>query len=109
MCGGEADHADLTELVSRLDTITKGARCSLAGQHQAVGMSLLNSHRTEFTNRARPGADPVPVRLISALVEIDAERDVVDTSFADKQLDWTFDAVDSGKAPVERFTDHRAM
>jgi hypothetical protein len=25
-----------------------------------------------------------------------------------KQLDWTYDDVDSGKTPVERFTDHRA-
>ena len=31
----------------------------------------------------------------------------LDTSFADKQPDWTYDEVDSGKTPVERFTDHR--
>ena len=48
------------------------------------------------------------VQLIAALEHIDAEAARFDESFLDKQLDWSFDEVDSGKTPVERFTDHRA-
>jgi hypothetical protein len=41
-------------------------------------------------------------------MDIEPQGAVVDTSFADKQPDWTYDEVDSGKTPVERFTDHRS-
>ena len=48
------------------------------------------------------------MHLIAELVDIGEQGASVDTSFADKQPDWTYDEVDSGKTPVERFTDHRA-
>ncbi len=51
---------------------------------------------------------PVEVHLVAPLVDIDEQGATIDQTFADKQLDWTYDDVDSGKTPVDRFTDHRA-
>ena len=51
---------------------------------------------------------PVDVHLIAQLVDIDDHGATIDSTFGDKQPDWTYDDVDSGKTPVERFTDHRA-
>lgn len=105
---GEATPEDLDTIKLRLDTIVTGARCSLATQHQVVVRSLLDAFDAEIQRRFEPEATPVEVELIAALEHIDAETARFDQSFADKQLDWSFDEVDSGKTPVERFTDHRA-
>ena len=53
---GEAAPEDLDTIRMRLRTITAGARCSLATQHQAVVGSLLD---------AFDDADPSPVRARS--------------------------------------------
>ena len=45
---------------------------------------------------------------MAALIDIGDQGATVDSTFVDKQPDWTYDEVDSGKTPVERFTDHRA-
>ncbi|MEA3185290.1 MAG: NADH-quinone oxidoreductase subunit [Ilumatobacteraceae bacterium] len=105
---GEAQPDDLHTVRTRLDTIVTGARCSLATQHQAVVRSLLDAFDAEIQPRFEPGAEPVEIQLIAALEQIDGESATFDSSFAAKQLDWTYDEVDSGKTPVERFTDHRA-
>ena len=69
--------------------------------------SLLRVFDREISARFQPNEPEVGVHLISALVDIDDEGARVDSTFADKQPDWTYDEVDSGKTPVERFTDHR--
>jgi hypothetical protein len=47
--------------------------------------------------------------LVVDLVDIDeAQQTVVDERFRRKQPDWTYDAVWSGKSPVDLLTDHRA-
>ena len=105
---GEAGPEDLDTVRMRLQTITTGARCSLAAQHQAVVGSLLDAFDGEIRSQFEPEATPVEVTLIAALEQIDADGARLDTSFATKQLDWSYDDLDSGKTPVERFTDHRA-
>lgn len=105
---GEAAANDLVTIKERLATVADGARCSLASQHQAVVGSLLNAFDKQIGARFQPDVTPVAVHLIAALVDIGEQDAIVDASFADKQPDWTFDDVDSGKTPVERFTDHRA-
>ena len=105
---GDAAAEDLTAINERLGTVADGARCSLASQQQAVIGSLLAAFDQEITSRFAPGVTSVPVHLVAQLVDIDEQGATIDPTFADKQPDWTYDDVDSGKTPVERFTDHRA-
>jgi NADH:ubiquinone oxidoreductase subunit F (NADH-binding) len=105
---GEGSPDDLVAITTRLATVADGARCSLAAQQQAVVGSLLNAFPQQVTARFQPDATPVEVHLVAALVDIADQGATVDSSFLRKQPDWTFDDVDSGKTPVERFTDHRA-
>ncbi len=105
---GEATPDDLATIKDRLATVADGARCSLASQQPAVVGSLLNTFAQDVSARFEPGATPVEVHLVAALLDIAEQGAVVDSSFADKQPDWTYDEVDSGKTPVERFTDHRS-
>ena len=105
---GDGTPEDLVSIKSRLATVADGARCSLASQQQAVVGSLLEKFAGQFESRFGPGAEPVDVHLIAELVDIGEQGAIVDSSFAGKQPDWTYDEVDSGKTPVERFTDHRA-
>ena len=105
---GEGTVDDLVTIRERLATVADGARCSLASQQQAVIGSLLNAFEQQISARFAPDVGSVEVHLIAELVDITEEGATVDVSFADKQPDWTYDEVDSGKTPVERFTDHRA-
>lgn len=104
---GEAAPEDLDTIRMRLGTITAGARCSLATQHQAVVGSLLDAFDAQIRAQFEPEATPVEVTLIAALEQLDTEGARFDQSFADKQLDWSHDAQDSGKTPVELLSDHR--
>jgi NADH-quinone oxidoreductase subunit F len=104
---GEAASDDLDTIRMRLQSITTGARCSLATQHQAVVGSMLDAFDAQIRAQFEPDATPVEVTLIAALENVDGEGARFDASFADKQLDWSHDADDSGKTPVELLTDHR--
>ena len=106
--GRNATTDDLRELEARLARVADGARCNLASQQQAVVGSILDRFGPQVTARFEPGAEAVPVHLVAALVDIEDTGEVVDTRFVDKQPDWTFDEVDSGKTPVDRLTDHRS-
>jgi NADH:ubiquinone oxidoreductase subunit F (NADH-binding) len=108
VCRGVAEPDDLTEVERRLVTITDGARCNLAAQHQVVVGSLLNRFRPELEAHARNEAEPVTPMLIAELTSIEGGVATVDERFASKQPDWTYDEVWSGQTPVGRFTDHRA-
>ncbi|MGH9033698.1 MAG: hypothetical protein ACRDZV_16365, partial [Acidimicrobiia bacterium] len=50
---------------------------------------------------ARVGA--AEPELIAPIVDFDGDRAVLDERHRDKQPDWTYDAVDSGKSPADRF------
>ena len=104
---GRGTPEDLITVRERLTTVADGARCSLAAQQQAVVGSLLSAFDGEISASFEPNVAAAGVHLIAALVDIDDEGARVDATLADKQPDWTFDEVDSGKTPVERFTDHR--
>ncbi len=105
---GEGSADDLVTVKARLGTVADEARCSLAAQQQAVVGSLLKAFPQQVTSRFQPDATPVEVHLVAALVDIEDQGATLDSAFMRKQLDWTYDDVDSGKTPVERFTDHRA-
>lgn len=105
IAGGEASADQLEHVRQSLGTVADGARCSLAAQHQTVVASLIELFADEFQTQIQPTAKPVKVELIAELTAISPEG--VDTDFLRKQPDWTYEPTDSGKTPVERFTDHR--
>lgn len=105
---GRGAPEDLVTVNDKLLTVADGARCNLAVQQQAVVGSLLKAFDQQITAMFEPDATPVAVQLIAPLVDIGTQGATVDTTQADKQPDWTYDELDSGKTPVERFTDHRA-
>jgi NADH:ubiquinone oxidoreductase subunit F (NADH-binding) len=107
MCAGNGDERTLRTIEARLRTVADGARCSLASQQQTVVGSILGRFGVEVRARVRTAAPAVDVQLITELVDIDRSGVTYDTTFPDKQPDWTYDAVDSGAAPAERLGDHR--
>lgn len=99
---------DRIEIGRRLDSVITGARCSLATQHQVVVSSLMAAFPAEFDAHVAGTAVAREPELIAELIDIHDGAARFDSSFRTKQPDWTHDAHDSGAAPVDRFTDHRA-
>jgi NADH:ubiquinone oxidoreductase subunit F (NADH-binding) len=102
ICRGEGSAHELDELRDLLDSVADGARCFLATQHQVVVASLLREFPDAFTRHVDGSAAPSAPVLIAPIVDLDGDTATLDERHAEKQPDWTFDAVDSGKAPVER-------
>jgi NADH-quinone oxidoreductase subunit F len=105
---GNGSQADLDTVGARLGTVANGARCSLASQQQAVVGSLLSAFPDRLHAHLQPECPPGETYVVAPIAGIGANGAVTDSSEAGKQPDWTHDAIDSGKAPVERFSDHRA-
>jgi NADH-quinone oxidoreductase subunit F len=104
---GEADAAALDELRTRITTVADSARCSLATQQQVIAASLLELFSDDVgahVERRTPASEP---RLVAELVDIDDDGARIDERHADKQPDWTYDAIDSGKTPAARLGEHR--
>jgi NADH:ubiquinone oxidoreductase subunit F (NADH-binding) len=101
----EAREDDLAAIDDHLRTITDGARCYLATQHQLVIESIRDLFRDDFrahADRLRPAAAPLLIAPITSLEDGTAELDERQRA---KQPDWSFDVVDSGKSPADRFED----
>ncbi len=98
----EAHDVDRLAIDDHLRTVTDGARCFLAHQQQRVIASI----RTQFTDQLRGHADgtieAVDAELVAPITGLDDGHATLDVRQRDKQPDWTFDPVDSGKTPVER-------
>jgi len=105
---GEDGARALETIHTRLDTVTEGARCSLASQQRAVVGSLLDAFAEQIMQRLDRAAGPVEVQLIAGLVDITDDGAVLDETFARKQPDWTYGPRDSGLTPVDAAGDHRA-
>ncbi|MBK5224840.1 MAG: SLBB domain-containing protein [Acidimicrobiia bacterium] len=122
---GNLDARGGRQLADRVRTITKGARCYLATQHQAVVGSLLSLFPDAIAERvAQVGVD---VRLgdegdgdevddddegpalIAPIVDIVDGEAMLDVRQADKQPDWTFDGTDSGQSPADRMELRRPV
>jgi NADH:ubiquinone oxidoreductase subunit F (NADH-binding) len=98
----DAHELDLLAVDEHLQTVADGARCFLAQQQQRVIGSLLAAYPDVFrahVDAVAPPVEPTPIAAITALRDQRAE---LDETQQHKQPDWTFDAVDSGKTPVER-------
>ncbi len=108
VCGGRGREHDLEEIASRVATVGDEARCYLALQHQAVVGSLLERYRGALEAHLDGRHAPTEPVLVTELVDLEGRRVVLDEAFRDKQPDWTHDGEYSGKAPADRFSEHRA-
>ena len=101
----QGDPRDLLAIGDLLGTITNSARCFLAEQHQRVVGSILRNFEPALHAHVEPGhaAAPAEPVLISPIVRIDDGVAVLEERLRTKQPDWTFDAVDSGQAPADRY------
>ncbi len=104
-----ADAHDLDELRSRIATVADGARCSLGTQQQVLAASLLEQFRDDIDAHLDGRANPTVPRPTAELVDIADGAALLDERHADKQPDWTYDPVDSGKAPAARLGEHREL
>ncbi len=105
---GEADADDVDVIKLRLATVADEARCSLATQHQVVVSSVVDQFSAEVDAHLTGAAPPVDPVLVVELRDIEGDAAVLDERHRDKQPDWSYDEVDSGKTPAERHGEHRA-
>jgi NADH:ubiquinone oxidoreductase subunit F (NADH-binding) len=108
LAGSDADEADLAKIRKRVSTVGDRARCTLASQQQVVVGSILERFPDEVEAHLKGASDSVAPELIAELVDISGDEAVVDGRHLEKQPDWSYDAEDSGKAPADRFGEHRA-
>jgi NADH-quinone oxidoreductase subunit F len=104
-----ADDHDADELRRRIATVTDGARCALATQEQIVAGSLLEQFPAAVAHHLDRTTEPVAPYLTAELVDIRDGTAILDERHAQKQPDWTYDAVDSGKLPAARLGEHREI
>jgi len=119
VCRGAGDATDLEVIAQRAATVGENARCYLALQHQAVVTSLVERFPNDLADRitGKVGDDTggdiggdiaAGPALVTELVDLEAGRVTLDERFLQKQPDWTYGDEWSGKAPADRFVDHRA-
>lgn len=104
----EGTEEDLAVIRRGVETVTFGARCSLATQEQVVVASILERFDAELGARVEhtaPAGEDLP---IVAMLELRDGVATLDEEFAHKQPDWTFGDHWSGKAPADRLDDHRS-
>ncbi len=89
----------------RLETVTVGARCSLATQQQQTVTSLLAMLPADRAERLSPASSPGGPVTIAPLVDIVAGRAVLDVEHLRKQPDWSYAAEDSGTTPAARYAN----
>lgn len=99
----EADEGDLAAIKDRVGTVANEARCSLAQQHELVLASLLELFPDALSSHLPGGVGAVEPELIAPIVALQGELAVLDEGHLRKQPDWSFDAVDSGQSPADRF------
>ena len=88
-----------------LGTITDGARCYLATQHQVVATSILDAYPESVAGHVDRSVPPAERVLIAPIVDIEDGQVVLDTSQSDKQPDWSYEAEDSGRWPAAYLGD----
>jgi hypothetical protein len=92
-------------LKTRLDRVTRGARCFLAQQHQTVVGSILDRFPDSFAAHSDKLADPADPYQIAEIVDIESARVRIDERQLRKQPDWTYNATDSGESPADRIDE----
>jgi NADH:ubiquinone oxidoreductase subunit F (NADH-binding) len=107
--GTAAAPDDLATVNDRLSTIAEGARCSLAGQQQAVVGSIVELFADEFDRRVKESGPEIDAYPIAELTSVEGGLAQIDEHQARKQPDWSYDEIGSSQWPADRFADHRAL
>ena len=102
---GEGNELDLVAILERSRTVSDEARCYLAQQHQNVIASVMERF-PDALQRHVDGAAAADAYLIEPIADWVDGTFVPDDSQRGKQPDWSFDAEDSGKTPVDRLSAH---
>jgi len=103
LAASDANELDLAGVADRVATVADGARCFLAQQHQRVIDSVLRLFPDALRHHLDPAVPPAAIVPIAPIVDIGANGLFeLDLRHLDKQPDWTYDDIDSGKTPVER-------
>lgn len=106
VAASDATDDDLAEVAERANTVSTEARCFLAHQHERVIASVLRFFPDVLRRHLDPDTPAVaPEPLVPILDVGDDGLFTLDLRQYDKQPDWTFDPVDSGKTPVDRLAD----
>jgi NADH-quinone oxidoreductase subunit F len=100
---GDGSRDDVESIMSRLDTVTDGARCSLAQQQRETVRSLLALFPDDVATHV-DGNPAAPVR-IAPLVDIVGGAALVDGAQSAKQPDWSYGPSDSGAFPAALYGD----
>ncbi|MDQ3304419.1 MAG: hypothetical protein M3535_00265 [Actinomycetota bacterium] len=103
----EADERTFSTMASSVAAVSDSARCYLAHQHEAVIKSVLELFPEEMEAHLSGRAGAVPPYLVAELVDITGGVAVLDGRFQDKQPDWTYEEVFSGKLPADRLGEGR--
>ncbi|HWC09724.1 MAG TPA: NADH-ubiquinone oxidoreductase-F iron-sulfur binding region domain-containing protein [Acidimicrobiales bacterium] len=103
LVGPQAREHELQVVRRRLGTVAERARCFLATQHQVVLGSILEHFSDELADHASGARGPVEAALIAELLDIREDRAVLDERHRRKQPDWSYNNVDSGTPPVDRY------
>ena len=101
----ETDGDVTSSLRDWLGTITDGARCYLATQHQVVATSILDRYPESVAGHVDGSVAAADRVLIAPIVDIEDGQVILDTSQADKQPDWSYEAEDSGRWPAAYLGD----
>jgi NADH:ubiquinone oxidoreductase subunit F (NADH-binding) len=96
---------DLEELELRLSTITDGARCYLAQQHQFVVQSLLDKFADAVVAHVDGRAAAGERAPVAAVADLAGTEVALDERQLTKQPDWTWDEPWSGKHPAQRLDE----
>jgi len=99
----DATDLDRVAIGDHVRTVADGARCFLAHQHQRVVDSVLELFPESLRAHVDGHAGAAEPELVAPIVDFEGERAVLDERHRDKQPDWTYDGVDSGKSPADRF------
>jgi NADH:ubiquinone oxidoreductase subunit F (NADH-binding) len=102
----QGDGSTLEEIDGRLTTVADGARCNLASQYQEVLRSLLAEFGPELEAHASADAPPGDLELVAPIVDLDGEGATLEHRHLEKQPDWTYDEVWSGRSPADRLAGH---
>ena len=103
LIGPRAREHELGVVRRRLTTVADRSRCFLATQHQVVVGSIVEHFGDEFADHASGARGPVDPVLIAELLDIREDRAVLDERHRRKQPDWSYNALDSGTPPVDRY------
>jgi len=97
----EAREHDLGVVRHRLTTVADRSRCFLATQQQVVLESIMKHFPGEIDDHLAGLSDPTEPALITELLDIRGGVAIYDERWRSKQPDWSFNADDSGSAPVD--------